>query len=139
MPTCSTLSCLLSSLLIILPALAGARFEVTAPAPQPPGRLIVFITPAAPEGKIPTETSVLREYNYSVGIDATFAGSPVTIDDASASQPIPPSQLPPGKYLARSRPFGDDRWTASTVQQLGLMHTVRSEGGNQYGKQRERH
>jgi putative transposase len=41
--------------------------------------------------------------------------------------------------LARSRPFGDDRWTAGTVQKLGLMHTIRGEGGNQYGKKDERH
>ena len=34
--------------------------------------------------------------------------------------------------LSRSQPFGDDGWTAQTVQQLGLEHTVRSEGGNQY-------
>ena len=32
--------------------------------------------------------------------------------------------------LARSRPFGDDGWTAATVKMMGLEHTVRSEGGD---------
>ncbi len=36
--------------------------------------------------------------------------------------------------LLRSRPFGDDAWTARTVKKLGLEHTVRGEGGNQCGK-----
>ena len=31
--------------------------------------------------------------------------------------------------LARSRPFGDDEWTARTVKEMGLEHTVRGEGG----------
>jgi putative transposase len=35
--------------------------------------------------------------------------------------------------LTRSRPFGDDRWTARAVAQLGLEHTVRGEGGD-HGK-----
>jgi putative transposase len=34
--------------------------------------------------------------------------------------------------LSRSRPFGDDVWTAQTVKALGLQHTVRGEGGDQY-------
>jgi len=30
--------------------------------------------------------------------------------------------------LARGRPFGDDQWTAQTVKEMGLEHTVREEG-----------
>ncbi len=36
--------------------------------------------------------------------------------------------------LSRSQPFGDDAWTGQTVKKLGLEHTVRGEGGNQYAK-----
>ena len=36
--------------------------------------------------------------------------------------------------LSRSQPFGDDGWTAQTVKALGLEHTVRGEGENQYAK-----
>jgi putative transposase len=36
--------------------------------------------------------------------------------------------------LARSRPFGDDPWTARTVRRMGLEHTVRGEGGAHRGK-----
>ena len=36
--------------------------------------------------------------------------------------------------LSRSRPFGDDGWTAQTVKKLELEHTVRGEGGDQYVK-----
>lgn len=38
--------------------------------------------------------------------------------------------------LSRSRPFGDDGWTAQTVKKLELEHTVRGEGGEQYKKER---
>ena len=31
--------------------------------------------------------------------------------------------------LGRSRPFGDDVWTAGTAKKLGLEHTIRGEGG----------
>ena len=36
--------------------------------------------------------------------------------------------------LARSQPFGEDVWTAMAVRKLGLEHTMRGEGGNQYAK-----
>ena len=36
--------------------------------------------------------------------------------------------------LSRSQPFGDDDWTAHAVKLLGLEHTVRGEGGNQYDR-----
>ena len=36
--------------------------------------------------------------------------------------------------LSRGRPFGDDGWTAQMVKALGLEHTVRGEGGNQYAE-----
>ena len=31
--------------------------------------------------------------------------------------------------LTRSRPFGDDGWTAGTAKKLELEHTIRDEGG----------
>ena len=37
--------------------------------------------------------------------------------------------------ISRSQPFGDDGWTAHAVKLLGLEHTVRGEGGNQYDKE----
>jgi hypothetical protein len=30
--------------------------------------------------------------------------------------------------MKRSRPFGDEAWTAKVVKKLGLEHTVRDEG-----------
>ncbi len=39
--------------------------------------------------------------------------------------------------LARGQPFGEHGWKAAAVKELGLEHTVRGEGGNQYGKDEE--
>jgi hypothetical protein len=108
MPHLSTFSFLLSTLLVVFPALAGARFEVSSPTPQPPGRLFVLITPAPPDSKPsdstpPAANSILREYDYSAGLDATFKDTTATtLDDTATHQPIPPSKLPPGKYLAQA-------------------------------------
>ena len=45
------------------------------------------------------------------------------------NEPIEPDDLSKLETcLKRSRPFGDDRWTAETVRRLHLEHTVRREG-----------
>jgi putative transposase len=38
--------------------------------------------------------------------------------------------------LSRSRPFGDDGWTAAAAKKLGVEHTMRSEGGRHGRKDR---
>ena len=39
--------------------------------------------------------------------------------------------------LGRSRPFGDDGWTADVAKKLGLEHTMRGEGGAHGAKKSE--